>query len=176
MNYPNELQQKNRSAKKTNKIHNHHWVYQRFPPSQWGSDDEYPDLNQIKLNQSFNWSAFSIAEWVRFKEIDGQISYDINQGVCGYKIGDIRKVKYEGITNIIDIKHVPILDNYSHCELISLNTEIWNNDKKKKNKSVRREIRMQFKHCITLLLKPNEELKKIEKIKNYVKMYCDRCY
>lgn len=100
------------------KIHPKNLVYSRHAPdSVWKRGEKFPDINQIKENQSFNWSAFSIPQWVRFNP---EKVYQKEQGVCAFPVYAIRKAHLcadELPEDIFEIKHDPIKINYSHCQI-----------------------------------------------------------
>lgn len=93
-------------------------AYTRHKPGHdWKEGDDFPDFSKIKVDQSMNWSAFSLAIWTRF---DGKGDYLKDYGVVSYRIDAIKNsVKYcdQFDRNPYKIIHCPENINYSHCQL-----------------------------------------------------------
>jgi len=100
------------------KIHPKNLVYSRHAPdSVWKRGEKFPDINQIKEDQSFNWSAFSIPQWVRFNP---QKIYQKDQGVCSFPVFAIKKAyqyNEQLPDDIFELEHDPLEYNYSHCQI-----------------------------------------------------------
>ncbi len=126
-------------------------MYSRHKPGiDWRIGDDFPDFGKIKVDQSFNWSAFSIPVWARYTDLK---EYKSEYGILGICVRSIRKT--HEINTIFDnnswiVRHDPKQFNYSHCELHLL-IEL--------NRCQRRQLRMTLKHKATCLLSPQKEYK-----------------
>ena len=123
-------------------------MYSRHKPNiQWKPEADYPEFNQIKADQSFNWSAFSIPIWTRFND---KMEFLKDYGIIGIKVETIYRSSRKFIQNVNPILFHKLLEtNYSHCEM--------NPECVPKNKKKRREFRMMFKHNAIVYLKPFDE-------------------
>jgi len=143
-----------------NKILSFHCLYSRHKAySQWEKDVDYPDFNQIQIDQSFNWSAFSYPVWTRFNP---EKEYMPNYGIMSYKVFTIKNLhKYSELIpkNSIGIEHAPEEYNYSHCQLYPINSDF---EKCKINREKRRELRHILSRRWVKKLEPYEEPNKIE--------------
>jgi len=169
MNFPTQLLRCGRNQLPSKRILLFHYAFARHKPSHdWKEEDGLPDFSKIKIDQSFNWSQFSIPIWTRF---NAAMEYQEEYAVVGYRVSTIRQTnkiqkqnrysqfEFEDLT--LDIKHEPIDTNYSHCELVS----VIDLDKTK-----RREIRMTLKHNSNVCLKPHEKRNLIHLQFDYFKM------
>ena len=127
MQFPECLKRKGRKTLPEKKINNKNLMYARHKPGvQWKIGDEFPDFKQIRSDQSFNWSAFSIPVWARFNE---RQEFFYNYGVMGYSVHTIRnahlyKQENEQIPEkAFGITHKPLENNYSHCEIFPINAQ-----------------------------------------------------
>jgi hypothetical protein len=148
MDFPSELYQKDRKKLPLHRIKFRNFMYSRHKPdSQWQRGDDYPDFNQIKADQSLNWSAFSIPIWVRF---NNQREYLYDYGVVGYPVKAILNISDE--TNkkkLVSLKHEPDPNNYSHCEITpALGPEM--------DKATKRLLRLRLKQNCKVFYKPDE--------------------
>lgn len=156
MNYPKTLFRNGRGLYPENKIKHHHRMYARHKPGyDWIVAEGLPDFSKIKIeaghsdaNQSFNWSMFSLAHWVRFNP---DKTFLENYAVISFRVKVIRNVHLfnpELKVPYLGVEHKPDEENFSHCQLYSLP----NFDKAKK-----RSIRLTLKHKARTELRPNEK-------------------
>lgn len=128
------------------KINEKNLMYSRHAPdSEWKRGEEFPDTNQIKMNQSFNWSAFSIPVWVKF---DPEKEFKRDHGVCAFPVYAIRKAHLyspELPENFIGVEHDPKEYNFSHCQLYSEN---------KPKRAIRMAFRLALKKNATPKIQP----------------------
>jgi len=121
MRFPGWLRCQNCKPFPEDKIHFKNLMYARHAPNHWEKRRKFPDVTQIRSDQSFNWSAFSIPVWTRF---NNKKEYKENHGVCGYSVYTIRNAHLFNNNlpkNAYGVKHTPIETNFSHCELYSIN-------------------------------------------------------
>lgn len=150
MNFPKSLYQRDRQKLNDKKIKNHHYLYMRNKPGySWKVEDGIPDFNTIKVDQSFNWCLFSIPIWARFND---KKEYLENYAVTGIKTKTIRLTKE--INNKFEnfswtAEHLPIENNYSHCQLKKLNEKL--------TKDKIRELRLTLKHKSKIYFKPDQK-------------------
>lgn len=149
MQFPEKLKLNGRTKKENTAIKSLNSLYARHKiKAEWTDGDDYPTFNTIKPDQSFNWGAYSIAFWVRFND---HCEYKSEYGIVKYRVKSIRNsfLKHLPTKDEFElIKHEPIENNYSHCELDGTLDLI--------NKNIRREIRMNFKHKSKVICKPME--------------------
>lgn len=169
MNFPTQLLRGNRKEKPQERILLFHYAFVRHKPGHdWKDEDELPDFTKIKIeDQSCYWDQYSIPIWARFNDVK---EYKEDYAVVAYKVSTIRqtskvlrikkytKVEFDDLT--LNIRHLPIDTNYSHCEMSSIVL----------NKTERREIRMTLKHNSKVYLKPNEKRNLILLQLDYYKM------
>lgn len=140
-------------------------MYARHKPeSDWKNDDEYPDFNIIKADQSFNWSAYSTGLWAKFSD---KMEFKNDYGIVAYNVKSIRNSlgKISNDDGHTTINHKPLLANYSHCELSGTLKQVT-------NKALKREIRANFKHNCIVICKPKSNKKnKVSTIDRIVKCY-----
>jgi len=166
MKFPNCLVKGNRSTLPQEKIKDLNYMYARHKPGvQWKEGDDFPDFATIRSKQSFNWSAYSIPVWTRFKN---KKEYLNNYGVAGYSVNTIRN---SGLINTLfenntfSILHSPLDYNYSHCELNQLK------DIPHKNK---REIRYTFAVNCIRPIRPDQQIKLSRTLIDRLIMYYHR--
>lgn len=165
MKFPKPLLQYNKPTFSASKIHHLTNLYARHKPgSQWKEGDEYPDFDQIRSNQSFNWSAFSLPIWTRF---NNRKEYLMDYGVVGYSVYTIKNIHKLDPTipkSMFGINHKPEPNNYSHCELIC----------KTNVKSHKRAFRMNLKHRCKIHYLPYQKNNFNKNIKDYFIMILHR--
>ncbi len=163
MNYPKCLYQKNRIKLEDSQIKNNHYLFMRNKPGYgWKIEDNFPDFNTIKLDQSLNWCRFSIPSWVRFNE---EKIYQKENAVIGIKCEVIRySKKYDNsLENFLwTVIHSPLEINYSHSELLAKNQNY--------SKDIRRALRITLKNKCIIYLKPNDEFNLLIKLYHLIKM------
>jgi hypothetical protein len=137
-------------------------MYARHKPDvQWKEGDDFPDFNQIRAYQSFNWSAFSLPLWVRFND---EKEYLKDYGIVSFSV---RTILLNSTQNSLQTKnpynlvHQKIPNNYSHCELIETT---------KLDKAKKRELRLSLKHNAKVICMPKAQLVKSNSIIEHVKM------
>lgn len=162
MRFPLSLRTNGREALSSDKILRFHYAFARHKPSSdWNAQEELPDFSKIKLDQSFNWSIYSIPLWTRF---DDSMNYKSDYAVVGYKVSTIRltnRINPSFQNFIFDIKTDPLENNYSHIVLVT-------DPDLKINKTQKRELRMTLKHRCKVSLLPNEK-------QNFFRTFFDRC-
>ena len=163
MTFPKSLIKGNRREFPEDKISTKNLMYARHKPGyDWNEGDDYPDLSKIKIDQSFNWSAYSLPCWARFNP---NKVYQSEYGVVGYSVNKIRNPINDLGESILvvnpNVNHKPEDNNYSHCELV-LESPI--------TKSLKREYRTALKHRSVVYLRPHQKPSKILFI-DYLKMY-----
>lgn len=172
MQFPRTLNANGRKKLNEKKILSFHYMYARHKAvTDWKEGDEFPDYNKIKVNQSFNWSAFSYPVWARF--IPGK-KYMSNYGIMRYKVHTIKNIhKHSKILpeKSFDIKHEPEDENYSHCELNPINIQIEHKTKDRKN---RREFRYILSRYWDKKLNPFEEPSQSEIRKYFITLLFHR--
>ena len=155
MQFPKTLEKKGRKKLSEKVILPFHYLYSRHKSiSEWKEGEEFPDFNQIKVDQSFNWSAFSYPVWVRFNP---EKEYMKNYGIMSYKVRTFRNLhKFSQILpeKSFGIKHEPEKNNYSHCELYAINIQV---DHKRRDRKNRREFRHILSRHWNKKLNPLEE-------------------
>ena len=165
MEHPECLLQKGRKVYSPHFILSFNYMFARCPRNDWESGEDYPNFGQIRSDQSFNWSVFSIPLWTRFTDAQ---EYRDGYGVIGYKVKTIRETHiinpvFENDT--FNILHKPLLNNYSHCELAQL---------KEVTKKQKRDLRMTFKHKCIRPLYPLKDRSKTQLMFDYSRMYLHR--
>jgi len=156
MEYPDALNTNGRPTLSKEEILADNYLYQRHKPGiDWVEKEGLPDFSKIKIdpkkpenNQSYNWDRYSEPHWVRFNP---QKEYQIEYAVVGYLTETIRNLKnYNSklLNNFLDVEHVPVDINYSHCQLSC---------DRGATKSVRREMRKTLRHKVKVYLNPYEE-------------------
>jgi len=165
MKFPKSLLQNNKPTLSESKIHSFTNLYARHKPgTQWKEGEEYPDFNQIRSNQSFNWSAFSLPIWTRFND---RKEYLMDYGIVGYSVYTVKNIHKLDQTipeNLFGISHKPDPNNYSHCELYC----------KTNVRSYKRAFRMKLKHRCKIHYFPNQKVNSSKLFKNYVIMLSHR--
>ena len=168
MKFPKKLLSKSRPVLSEERIHDKNYMYCRHSvPSQWKEKDEFPQFNTIGLKQSFNWSSFSIPVWTRFTD---NKEYKSNHGVAGYSMFTIRNTNQYDISfknNSWCVKHLPIDNNYSHCELMVF---------RELNKTQRRAIRMTLKFKCRAIIRPKQKYNRMRLPSDRLKMYIHWLY
>ncbi|NQU68148.1 MAG: hypothetical protein HQ510_09415 [Candidatus Marinimicrobia bacterium] len=166
MKYPTALLVRGRCQFPKNKIRHFNYMYARQKPStDWNENDGLPDFTRIKTNQSYNWCIFSIPIWTRF---DDKKTYLSDYAVTAFSVETIRESYKYGLetqSQVLEVKHKPMDQNYSHCEMNPLGNL---------NKTQRREIRMSLRHKCYVSLRPNETQNKVGRIVALFKMYAMR--
>ena len=142
-------------------------MYARHPESFWNQQaGEYLAFEKIRSDQSFNWSAFSIPIWVRFND---RKVYQENYIVVGYYVNTIRnthKLKPELPPNSYGLKHDPIENNYSHCELYPDKIE----------KKWKRAYRITLKHKFKIIINSHSNRSTLRMGLDYSTMYFHRFF
>lgn len=166
MKFPKQLIKKGRNIIPNNKIKSRNLMFARHKPGyDWNNKEGFPDFSKIKVDQSFNWSAYSIPIWARFND---KKEYKADYGIVGYSVGVIREPRiFEGYKIKVkpEVFHVPLEFNYSHCQLDNLNNL---------PKDIRRNIRYSFRNKCVISILPNQEISKLAILKDLIKMYYHR--
>lgn len=163
MKFPSELRSHGRRRLPNDRFASHHFLYARHKPSSdWNEEDGLPDFTRVKLDQSFNWCLLSIPVWTRFNE---EREYLADYAVAAFSVFTIREShRYTDAfeSQVLDVEHVPLEDNYSHSELVCLS---------KLDKTQRREIRMTLRHNCRVPLKPNQKRSPLGILLDLARMY-----
>ena len=164
MQFPSSLKQNDRRKLPENCILSWQYMYARHPRSHWSEDEDFPQFETIRSKQSFNWSAFSIPIWARFNDL---MEYQSGYGVAGYRVKTIRRAhEYndELPKEACGIKHDPIENNYSHCELYP----------DRITRSAGRLYRLTLKNNVKRPVRPAKDRRKLLIIMDHITMYLHR--
>ena len=152
MKYPKYLLANNRKQYPEERIHQKNLMYARHKPGpQWEDQDDFPNFDSIRSDQSVNWSAFSIPVWVRFTNTK---EYKSDYGVAAYSVFGVRNAHLYNKQlkeNSSTVKHIPVDFNYSHCQFHHQNL----------SKKERRLFRITLKHHCKPLIYPKTRYRKI---------------
>lgn len=161
MIFPNQLKPEHIKFLRNRKISIYHIMYWRCKPgSVWQQNSEVPDFLQIRSDQSFNWSAYSIPLWARFND---KMEFLKDYGIVGFRVSSIvsRPKLFRQKRKAFKINHQPLPTNFSHCEL----------DSNGLTTIEKRNARYFLGNCAIVYLKPDSQpsscLQKFWKVKMY---------
>lgn len=167
MKFPKSLYLKNRQTFPEHKIHVKNRMYARHKLGyDWKNGDEFPIYSKIKVDQSFNWSAYSIPYWTRFND---RKDYLLNYGIMSYSVNTIRNIhaiQTELNERTLGLKHDPTPNNYSHCVIYPDNVEL--------TKITKRYIRYALTHSWEKKIEPNKKFTRLYVILEHLIMFKHR--